>query len=308
MFGRRSRPSGTGSYFASAPAAVPEGRSLDPVRLADRAKNWARLALTGALGILAAIVMDLKHRGDDSALFVVTRGLVGAAAMVGVTSLPLYVTIGVLMAVGAGVVLYFRPRGLRPAFMTGFGSLAALTTAVPGYSGEYADVPIQGEPGTPAPVIERRDLVEAPRDTAPPMRLASFVTTEAAPPSASTEARYDLTVRLSFPRGVPEPVAAHLREGTLKTRLYDPATGRAYDLFARPVGPVLRDGDTLQVTASIPASAPSGPLWLRVEAAGYEIGVFEHEANVEAGERWDVALTPTTEPLLIQRLKHTYAF
>ena len=306
MFGRRARSAAGGGYFASAPARVP---GLEPARLADRVKNWARLALTGAVGILAAVVMDLKHRGDDSALFVVARGLVGAAAMIGITTLPLYVTIGALMAVGAAVVLYFRPRGLRPAFMTGFGSLAALTTAVPGYSGEIADVPIEGAPAADPPVIERRDLVRAPMNAAPPMRLAALAApAPSAKPTVAPDARYEVRVRLTFPEGVPEPIGLHLREGTLKTRLYDPLTGRAYNLFAMPKGPILRDGDTLQVAASIPAQAPAGPLMLRVEAAGYEIGVFEYEARTGENDRWDIALTPTREPLLLQRLKHTYAF
>ena len=311
MFGRRARSAAGGGYFASAPARVP---GLEPARLADRVKNWARLALTGAVGILAAVVMDLKHRGDDSALFVVARGLVGAAAMIGITTLPLYVTIGALMAVGAAVVLYFRPRGLRPAFMTGFGSLAALTTMVPGYSGEAIGSPEAAGAEAPVPVIEEGELTAAaPWANEARIAVAGFAAAEPdAPPPALKPAParrgYTLRVRMTFPDGVPEPIALRIKEGRLKTRLYDPARRKAYNLFLSAGGPVIRDGDTLQVETTIPADTPVGTLMLRVEADGYEIDVSEFRVSTAKNPAWEVTMTPTDEPLILQRLKHTYAF
>ena len=296
MFGRRAKARG---YF-DAPAAVPTAEGLGA-----RARNWLRLALTGAVGILAAIIVDLRNRGDDSALFVVARSLVGAAAMVGVTTLPLWVTLGVLMMVGAGVVLYFRPHGLRPAFLTGFGSLAALTTAVPGYSGEAPDVPVEGRVPAAAPVIEPRDLPEVQAQAPPPMRLAGFAGASDAPAS---EGRYRLTLRIAFPEGVPEPVAQNIRDGLIKARLYDPASRRAYDAFGAADGPVYRDDDALELSLALPASAEESPLMLRVEAAGYRIEVAGLTASTASPTTWEVVLAPSAEPLLIQRLKHTYAF
>ena len=305
MFGRR--PRGTAGYFAQ-PARAPARASFtddDPQTLAARAKNWVKLSLTGATGILAALVMDLQNRGDASALFVVARGLVYAAALVGIVAVPLYVTIGVLMAVGAAVVLYFRPHGLRPAFMTGFGSLAALMTLVPGYSGEAIGVAVQGDPGA-LPVIEEGN-VDVRAEAGPPMRLAGFAS-QAADPAPVMDGTYEIAVRIAFPDGVPEPVALRIQDGRLKARLYNPLTRKAYNLFLSASEPVLREDDTLLVRASVPADTPEGTLFLRVEAEGYEIDTSEMAAAHGENAVWDVVMRPTSEPLLLQRLKHSYAF
>ena len=319
MFGRR-RPggsSGKGSagagYFA--PAAVPSARAAyEPEALADRARNWLKLSLTGGAGILAAVLTDLQHRGDNSALFVVARTLAGAAALIGLASMPLYAVILLLMGVGAAVVLYFRPRGLRPAFLTGFGSLAALMTMVPGYSGEAIGSPEAVD--APLPLIEEGDLTAAaPWLGDARVAVAGFapVGGDAPPPAlkptpAPASRGYTLRVRMTFPEGVPEPIALRIKEGHLKTRLYDPVRRIAYNLFLSAGGPVIRDGDTLQIETTIPAETPDGTLMLRVEADGYEIVVSEFAVSTTENPAWEVTMTPTTEPLILQRLKHTYAF
>ena len=319
MFGRR-RPGGSSAtgpagagYFA--PAAVPSPRAAyAPETLTDRARNWLKLSLTGGAGILAAVLTDLQHRGDNSALFVVARTLAGAAAVIGLASMPLYAVILLLMGVGAAVVLYFRPRGLRPAFMTGFGSLAALTTMVPGYSGEAIGSPEAAGAEAPVPVIEEGELTAAaPWANEARIAVAGFAAAEAdAPPPALKPAParrgYTLRVRMTFPDGVPEPIALRIKEGRLKTRLYDPARRKAYNLFLSAGGPVIRDGDTLQVETTIPADTPDGTLMLRVEADGYEIDVSEFRVSTGENAAWEVTMTPTDEPLILQRLKHTYAF
>ena len=302
MFSTSSRPRGTG-YLGTTLAEVPSARVRVPGTLGARAKNWLKMALTGALGILAALVVDLQNRGDSSALFVVARGLVAVAALIGIAQVPLYATIGVLMAAGAAVVLYFRPQGLRPAFMTGFGSLAALMTMVPGHSGEAIGVPSRHAPPGELPVIEQRDLDQASAGRA---RLAGFAS---APEAEDAPAYgYTIAVRMRFPAGVPEPVALRIKQGRLKARLFNPGTGRAYNLFLSAGGPVVRDEDQVLVETTIPARAEQGTLLLRVEADGHAIEVAE--AQVRHGENpvWDVELAPTDEPLLWQRLKHTYAF
>ena len=304
MFGRRGRARPAG-YFArgQAAASVP---SAVPGPLRDRMRNWFRLSLTGAVGILAAVIVDLQNRGYDSALFVVARGMVLAAAAVGIMAVPLYVTIGLLMAIGAAVVLYFRPHGLRPAFMTGFGSLAALTTMVPGYSGEAMGVPIEDRDGVP--VIEKGD-VDVVALAAPPMRLASMVpVSQDAELAAAPSEVFEVAVRLDFPNGLPEPVAISMSEGRLKARLYNPLTRKAYDLFTVGGRPIVREGNTLLVRAAIPAGAPEGTLLLRIEADGYAIEEAETRARSRKDIVWDVVMRPSTEPLLFQRLKHSYAY
>ena len=315
MFGRRGRARPTG-YFARGaapsarvPAAVP---APAPDSLPGRVRSWLKLALTGAAGILAAVITDLQNRGYDSALFVVARGLVYAAAAIGIMAVPLYVTIGVMMAVGAAVVLYFRPHGLRPAFMTGFGSLAALMTVVPGYSGEAGGVAIEDRDGVP--VIEEGNVDVIAMD-APPMRLAAFVSPGASDEGASKESaapspggEYEVAVRLQFPNGLPEPVALSMSKGRLKARLYNPATRKAYDLF-RPGGQaIIREDDTLLARAVVTASASEGPILIRVESEGYAIQELERTVKLGQNEVWDIVMAPSTEPLLLQRLKHSYAF
>ena len=312
MFGSRGK-TGAQNYFAAAAA-----RSAPPATLVGRASNWLRLSAIGSAGILAALVTDLQNRGDNSALFVVSRSLVGLAALVGILSVPLWWTIGVLMAAGAGVVLYFKPSGLRPAFLQGFGTLAAVMTLVPGYGEEMLGARVDAglvEEGTP--VIERGDADEvAETETVPalPMAAASFVpiSTQAATPAVEAlvpaEATYEIAVRLTFPEGPPEPVAGAIRDRTLKARLYNANTGKAYNLFLSATEPIVRDGNRLLVKTKIPSLGDEGVLRLRIEAAGYEIR--ESEAQVSGGPNavWDVWMSPTSEPLLLQRLKHTYAF
>ena len=314
MFRRGSRGS-TAGYLAANLAASSGGAAFaGGGGTFSRAKNWLRLSLVGSAGILSALVMDLQNRGDNSALFVVARSAVYLAALVGVLSMPLWAVIAGLMAVGAGVVLYFKPSGMRAAFAQGFGTLAAVMTLVPGYGGEAIGVPLDGQDA--APIIREGDAdVIAARAEARPI-LASIVPAQAqaqaeeAAPGAATVADggYTIKVRLDFPNGPPEPLALRIKQGRLKARLYNPVTGRAYNLFLSAGAPIIREDDRLLVTTTVPSDAPEATLLLRVEAEGYEIQVAEATCEQGANEIWDVAMIPTTEPLLFQRLKHSYAF
>ena len=287
--------------------------------LLSRARNWLRLSLVGSVGILSALVMDLQNRGDNSALFVVARSAVYLAALIGVLAVPLWVVVVGLMGVGAAVVLYFKPSGLRAAFAQGFGTLAAVMTLVPGYGGEAIGVPTEGMEGA-VPVIREGDAdaiaggVTARADLPAPI-LASFVQADEAPapapetvPETVPGGGYTIRVRLDFPNGPPEPLALRIKQGRLKARLYNPVTGKAYNLFLSAGAPIIREEDRLLVTTTVPSDAPEATLLLRVEADGYEIAVAEATCQHGANEIWDVAMVPTSEPLLFQRLKHSYAF
>ena len=324
---RRRPAGGAANYLAANLAAggatgraVGGASSLGGGTALARARNWLRLSLVGSAGILSALVMDLQNRGDNSALFVVARSMVYLAALIGVLAVPLWMVIVGLMAVGAGVVLYFKPGGMRAAFAQGFGTLAAVMTLVPGYGGEAIGVPTEGMDGA-VPVIREGDVTardgtggtESAGGDARPI-LASLAPPPAALPPAG-EGRdtvpgggYTIRVRITFPDGPPEPLALRIKQGRLKARLFNPVTGRAYNLFLSAGAPIIREGDRLLVTTTVPSDAPEATLLLRVEADGYEIEVAEATCDQGANEVWDVAMTPTSEPLLFQRLKHSYAF
>ena len=321
---RRSTKGGAG-YLAAGLGTAANAGGLPGGGLVARAKNWTRLSLVGSAGILAALVMDLQNRGDNSALFVVARSAVYLAALVGVLAVPLWMVIVGLMAVGAGVVLYFKPNGMRAAFAQGFGTLAAVMTLVPGYGGEAIGVPVDGQDA--APIIRDGDADAIAGGTvasrsAPRPILASFVPVQAdaAPPAQAGAAKgaakdgtvpgggYTVRIRLTFPDGPPEPLALRIKQGRLKARLFNPVTGKAYNLFLSAGAPIIREGNRLLVTTTVPSDAPEATLLLRVEAEGYEITVAEETCEQGANAVWDVAMAPTTEPLLFQRLKHSYAF
>ena len=316
----RRRPSGGASgYLAAnlaAGGAAGGASSLGGGSTFARARNWLRLSLVGSAGILSALVMDLQNRGDNSALFVVARSMVYLAALIGVLAVPLWMVIAGLMAVGAGVVLYFKPGGMRAAFAQGFGTLAAVMTLVPGYGGEAIGVPTEGMDGA-VPVIREGD-VTARQGTGATGDVRPILASLAPPPAATPPAGegrdtvpgggYTIRVRITFPDGPPEPLALRIKQGRLKARLFNPVTGRAYNLFLSAGAPIIREDDRLLVTTTVPSDAPEATLLLRVEADGYEIEVTEATCQHGANEVWDVAMTPTSEPLLFQRLKHSYAF
>ena len=320
---RRSRGAGNAGYLAAGLGAAGgggAGRSVSADGLVGRAKNWLRLSSIGSIGILTALVMDLQNRGDNSALFVIARSAVYLAALVGVLALPLWMVIAGLMAVGAAVVLYFKPNGMRAAFAQGFGTLAAVMTLVPGYGGEAIGVPVDSPEGA-LPVIREGNTDVTARAARSPLAppapiLAGFAPQDAAGSAEGAEPSPDLVpgggytvkVRVTFPDGPPEPIALRIKQGRLKARLFNPTTNRAYNLFLSAGAPIIREGDRLLVTTTVPSDAREATLLLRIEADGYEIEVAEQNAVQGVNEVWDVAMTPTSEPLLFQRLKHSYAF
>jgi hypothetical protein len=296
----RNRATAT-RYFETPSASAPGG-------LLGRVKRWVKLSLVGAGGILSALIMDLQNRGDSSALFVIARSLVYLAALIGIAAVPLYWTVGILMAAGAAVVLYFNPQGLRAAYAQGFGALAAVMTLVPQDGGLAIGAPSgPAQAEVPAPVIEEGDADLVSLE--PPLVLASFALAqdEAAKEPERTEG-YDIAVRIAFPGGIPEPIALKIRQGRLKARLFDPGTNKAYNLFLSTGSPIVREGERLLIETVIPSELPESTLLLRIESEGYEIAVSEFTAEQGENPVWDLAMTPTDEPLLWQRLKHTYAF
>ena len=89
------------------------------------------LALSGAAGIIAALVTDYQQSGEASALYTINQWVVQLGSILGFTDIPLWMVVIGMTLVGAGSIFYFQPITRQGAFAQGFGLLAVLMTAVP---------------------------------------------------------------------------------------------------------------------------------------------------------------------------------
>ncbi|MEL6789350.1 MAG: hypothetical protein AAFO78_02130 [Pseudomonadota bacterium] len=89
------------------------------------------LALSGAAGIVAALITDYQQQAEASALYTLNHWSVSLGSLIGYTEIPLWWVIAGLVSVGAGSIFYFQPITRQGAFAQGFGLLAVIMTAIP---------------------------------------------------------------------------------------------------------------------------------------------------------------------------------
>lgn len=264
------------------------------------------LALSGAAGIVAALVTDFQAQGEASALYTINKWVVEVGSVLGFTDIPLWMVVLGLTAAGAGSIFYFQPITRQGAFAQGFGLLAVLMTMTPpnlaGGLSAYTDslAPLE------APVDAREASLQ------PRLINASYTPGDAAlyrvQNTTTQAAKYDLHLRITFPDGIPDDVANMIRRGTIRGRLHNEDMGSTWNLFRSAGGTVRREGNSLVIHAGVPARSDSARLWVRIEAAGYAIEEQSAIADLSAPLEWTVEMQTSNVPLPIQRLGKSYWF
>lgn len=263
--------------------------------------DMAGLALSGAAGIIAALVTDYQQQGESSALFTINQWFVQFGSLLGFTDIPLWMVVLGMTAVGAGSIFYFQPITRQGAFAQGFGLLAVLMTAIP------ADLAggIQGIndslPGL-EPATTREASVQGR------IYQASYTTAQYVPAQSQRAAKYDVHLIINFPDGLPANVDTMIRRGSLRGRLHNEDLNQTWNLFRSAGGTVRKQGNSLVIHAGVPARSNEARLWVRVEAEGYAIQVESYQASVGEPVEWNVDMTPSSTPLFIQRLGKSYWF
>jgi len=263
------------------------------------------LALSGAAGIVAALVTDFQAQGEASALYTINKWAVEVGGLLGFTDIPLWMVVLGLTAAGAGSVFYFQPITRQGAFAQGFGLLAVLMTMTPpnlaGGLSSYTD--ILAPLGAP---VDAREASLQPR-----LINASYTPGGATLyeiQNRSEAAKYDLHLRILFPEGIPDDVANMIRRGTIRGRLHNEDMGSTWNLFRSAGGTVRREGNALVIHAGVPARSDSARLWVRIEAAGYAIEEQSAIAKLGSPVEWTVEMQTSNVPLPIQRLGKSYWF
>ncbi len=264
--------------------------------------DMAGLALSGAAGIIAALVTDYQQQGESSALFTINQWFVQFGSLLGFTDIPLWMVVLGMTAVGAGSIFYFQPITRQGAFAQGFGLLAVLMTAIP------ADLAggIQGINDS-LPGLEPATTREA--SVQERIYQASYTTAQYVPAQSQRgAAKYDVHLVISFPNGLPDNVDTMIRRGSLRGRLHNEDINQTWNLFRSAGGTVRKQGNSLVIHAGVPARSDEARLWVRVEAEGYAIQVESYQASVGETVDWNVDMIPSSTPLFIQRLGKSYWF
>lgn len=271
------------------------------------------LALASAAGIVSALVTDYNQKGEASAIYTINQWAAQASQLFNLGDPPLWAVVLAIIGVGAGSIFYFQPITRQGAFAQGFGLLAVLLTTVPAdlAGGLEAiatrELPTSSSGTTPA---------DAPAGGGQPGVVeASFTPAIASQGEARTvlvqntqQAVYDVRLTVTFPNGLADDVESMIRKGTLRGRLHNQGTGETFNLFRSAGGSVQRQGNSLIISAGVPASTASAELWVRVEADKYRIEVQSRKATVGQPVDWKVQMQPDPTPLFMQRLGKSYWF
>ncbi len=275
------------------------------------------LSAAGATGIIAALFTDFQQKGEASALFTINHWLATMGKYVGVSQPPLWTVLAGMVAVGAGSIFYFQPLTRQGAFAHGFGLLAVIMTMVPPdlAGGLYG---MDGPPLARAAPIEEvaartsvapglatsKILPEGQIDSARPVQVAQ----DARPPAVRGAPAYDIRLRIDAPDGLPEDLGLAIRRGDLRGRIHNAENGETYNLFRNAGGALERVGDSIFITAGVPADTETAELWVRIELNGYAIE--EQSTKAQKGERlaWRITLRRSTTPMFLQRLRMSYWF
>ncbi|MEX6634127.1 hypothetical protein [Hyphococcus lacteus] len=261
------------------------------------------LALSGSAGIIAALVTDFQQSGEASALYTINQWIVQLGSAFGFGSIPLWMVVVGLTAVGAGSVFYFQPITRQGAFAQGFGLLAVLMTAIPsnlagGLQGINDDLP-----GL-EPASVSREASNGGRIYKASYSQATITQIQ----DRRGAAKYDVHLTVNFPNGLPADIDTMIRQGTLRGRLHNEDTKETWNLFRTSGATVRKRGNSIVIHCGVPARSESGRLWVRVEAAGYSIELESYEATTRNVADWTIDMQPSSTPLFVQRLRKSYWF
>jgi len=268
--------------------------------------DMSGLALSGAAGIIAAIVTDYQQSGEASALFTINQWVVQLGGLLGFTDIPLWMVIVGMTLIGAGSIFYFQPITRQGAFAQGFGLLAVLMTAVP------ADL-AGGIEGITETLDGFQPAAEVREATADAQLYRANIDAAAAPGTTLAQAeqeasKFDVRLTVNFPEGLPADLDTMIRRGSLRGRLHNENTNETWNLFRTAGGSVTRSDNALIIRAGVPARAQSARLWVRVEAQGYAIQVESYQASLDTPVEWSIDMIPSSTPLFLQRLGKSYWF
>ena len=267
--------------------------------------DMSGLALSGAVGIIAAIIADYQQKGEAAALFKINEWVVQFGSLLGFTEIPLWMVVAGLTTIGAGSVFYFQPITRQGAFAQGFGLLAVLLTMTPPNLASGIEGVNDNLPGL-APAVSREAALE------PRVITASYRQGDARlhlAQNVEEGAKYDVHLRVVFPEGIRGDISTMIRRGTIRGRLHNENTDETFNLFRATEGATIRrEGDALLFHAGVPARANAARLWVRIECSGYLIE--EQSATATLGEplEWTVEMQPSDTPLFMQRLGKSYWF
>lgn len=265
-------------------------------------------ALAGSAGIIAALVTDFQQKGEASALFTINQWVVALSTLLGISEIPLWVVALGLIMVGAGSIFYFQPITRHGAFAQGFGLLAVLMTAIPpDLAGGLEAISDDGLPGIDQASFTREaslqpGIINAAYSPSSDARIVL------AQNNRRQQAKYEVNLRVTFPNGLPEDIDAMMRKGTIRGRLHNEGTAQTWNLFRSAGGTIERRGNTLHITAGVPARDQSARIWVRIEAMGYLIEEQSAMARLDRNLDWSIEMTPSDTPLFIQRLNKSFWF
>ena len=268
--------------------------------------DMSGLALSGAAGIIAAIIADYQQKGEAAALFKINTWVVQFGGMLGFTEIPLWMVVVGLVTVGAGSVFYFQPITRQGAFAQGFGLLAVLLTMTPPNLASGIEGMSDNLPGLSS--IAARDVSIEPRivNAAYEQRDARVFLAQN---EEEAEAKYDVRLKVTYPEGIRGDIRKLVRQGAMRGRLHNEETGETYNLFRATEGAMItREGDTLTFNVGVPARSDTARLWIRIETVGYTIEERSAEATLAAPLEWEVEMQPSNIPLQLQRFGRSYWF
>ncbi|MCK5745492.1 MAG: hypothetical protein KAH44_04720 [Oricola sp.] len=254
------------------------------------------LALSGSAGIIAALVTDYQQSGEASALYTINQWVAQVGSILGVSEIPLWMVVIGMTMVGAGSIFYFQPITRQAAFAQGFGLLAVLMTAVPANLAGGLESMGDNLPGLESIAYGEGRVYQA-------SYAGEYIQVQ-----SQRAAKYDCTLVINFPNGLPESMDTMLRKGTLRGRMHNADTGETFNLFRNAGGMVQKQGDSLIIRAGIPARSQNATIWVRVEADKYAIQEASTQASLGTPLNWTVNMEPSSTPLFMQRLNKSYWF
>ena len=266
--------------------------------------DMAGLGLAASFGIIAAIVFDLTQKDEGSALFLFNKWVARLTETLGMGSIPLYGVVLILMAIGAGSILYFQPMTMRGAFAQGFGALAAITTIAPSDLGDALPDSFGGAAPyeLPAPAPAEGAL------PAPEQAVLAPVAFQGRSDLAPAVQGYAVRIKIVFTDGLPKTPDDLIRNGGLRGRLWNETDDNTYNIFRSRGADLAFEGNAMFVETLLPGDADTATLWARIEAEGYAIAVENFAASQGANPVWTISMTPSRTPLALQRMTRSYKF
>lgn len=276
----------------------------------------AGLALAGSAGIISALVTDYQQKGEISALYTLNRWADSFASVFGFGFVPLWGVVVGLITLGAGSVFYFQPITRQGAFAQGFGLLAVLMTTIPADLASGLEATFDDLQGFEQSANTSINGVEASLSNFNKpliknnIQLATYEQNEVRSVEIQSRrvSRYQVQITIVFPDGVPKNIQQMIRDGTVRGRLHNAETGATYNLFRSGGGDLDIRGDTLVLSAGVPARSDETTLWVRIECDKYKIE--EQSATAKLGEalNWKIDLEKSSTPMIIQRLQKSFWF